>query len=66
MHWIGQRSHPVQQIPDRVLSVIHLVGETVEAAGQLPALLADIPDAVADLGQRLIDLGALRDLLGIE
>ncbi|OBH92191.1 hypothetical protein A5678_09870 [Mycobacterium sp. E2733] len=66
MDGIGQRSQPVQQIPDMVLGLIHLVGEAVYLVGQALALVAHLSQTITDLGQSLIDLAALRNVLTVE
>ncbi|OBI42817.1 hypothetical protein A5708_20130 [Mycobacterium colombiense] len=60
---IGQGPQPVQQIPNLVLGVVHLVREVVQGIGQLVALRAQLADDSGEQRQIVLDQLAFRYLL---
>src|SRR5690348_12481947 len=63
---IPEGSEPVQQIPDRTLGVVDLVGKLVDGSGQLVALLADNRCRRTYFVQGVIDLVAFGQVLGVQ
>lgn len=56
----------MQQVPDRVLSMVDLVGKPVDRLRQIAALLADSRCSRTHFVQRVIDPLAFRNVLAIE
>ncbi|OBE99633.1 hypothetical protein A5775_07040 [Mycobacterium sp. 852002-10029_SCH5224772] len=56
----------MQQVPDRVLGVVNLVGKLIDSGRQFAALLSDSRCGRTYFGQSVIDLLAFRNVLAIE